>query len=159
MYIKNMNLKEEFYKKLSQDKTKINWNKNPIKMDLFLSFLTISVIKSHNNLGYDNGWTVYENDKFKLKVQGGIVNGIEYLDDIQFGTRLDNNYNNYVNPFYLSEILTSEGLKFFVNYYKDEINNILSTYNKEIIVLENELNSTKEVYTKVLKEVENLRNI
>ncbi len=154
-----MNLKEEFYKKLSKDKTKINWNKNPIKMDLFLSFLTIPVIKSHNNLGYDNGWTLYENDKYKLKVQGGIVNGIEYLDDIQFGTHLDNNYNNYVNPFYLSEILTSKGITFFTNYYKEEIDSIIFDYSKEITFLESKLNSSKTILKEVQKEVNFLRNI
>jgi len=122
----------ELCKKLNPDKIKMNWNKNPIQMKLFLSFITAPVIKSKKHLGYENGWTLYENDTIKLYITGGIVNGTEYLDHILYGKNLANPYNNYVNPFYLSDIMTKEGLDFFKDYYKKDIEKILSDMREKI---------------------------
>jgi len=127
-----MNYKKEFYEKLKSDKIKINWNKNPIKMSEFLSFLIVPYERSTEHLGDRNGWTKLFNNEIKLEISGGIVNGIEYLDSIQYGAKLSNPYNNYVNPFYLFEIMTNEGKLFFSNYYKEEINQIANAIKSDI---------------------------
>ncbi len=107
-------LKEALYRKLSCDKIKINWNKNPVKMSEFLSFLTVEVQRSYDHLGATTGWTMLENKECKLKIKGGVVGSIEYLDGIEYGTNLDNPYNNFVNPFYLFDILSKQGQLFFL---------------------------------------------
>lgn len=142
-----MYLLKEFYGKLPDDKIKINWNKNPIKIDKFLSFLTVKTTRSKDHLGSCNGWTLYENKELFLYVTGGIVNGNEWLDNIQFGRNLANSYNNYVNPFYLWEIMTQEGLDFFLAYYDNEI-------TKQIDELSNKIKSTKAT----LYDLENFYN-
>jgi len=109
-----------FIKKLSYDKIKINWNKNPVRMDLFLSFLTVETERSKGFLGECTGWTQLTGDN-GLIVSGGKVGGVEYLDHLQYKTKLDNPYNNYVNPLYLFEILNNEGKAFFLDYYSKEI--------------------------------------
>ncbi len=74
----NKELKSVFYDKLQSDKIKINCNKNPIRMDLFLSFLTIDTERNYKHLGVDTGWTELRNDAHRLIVRGGKVNGVEY---------------------------------------------------------------------------------
>jgi len=120
-------------KKLESDKIKINWNKNPIKMDLFLSFLNIPTDISNNHSGRDMGWTLRTNTEYELHIEGGIVGGVNYIDAIKYGKNLHNPYNNYVNPFYLFEIMTDEGRDFFINYYKDEINKIRENSKDSIV--------------------------
>jgi hypothetical protein len=93
-----VDIKKEFYNKLQSDKIRINWNKNPIKMDIFLSFLVVPVVRSSDHLGSDNGWTLLENKEISLRIGGGVVGGVEYLDHLELGTKLANPYNNYVNP-------------------------------------------------------------
>ena len=115
---------KEFYSKLDIDKIKINWNKKPIKMDLFLSFLTVDVKRSDNHLGSSTGWTQLTG-KDSLIIGGGVIKGIEYLDRIKYQKNMDNPYNNYVNPFYLFNILTDEGVMFFRDYYAEDIRGIL----------------------------------
>lgn len=114
-----------FLKALDSDKIKINWNKNLIKMELFLSFLTVNTERQKDFLGYDNGWTQLTGDGC-LVVKGGVVKGVEYLDSLNYGKNLDNPYNNFVNPFYLFNILTSEGKEFFLEYYAEDITAILT---------------------------------
>lgn len=106
---------------LDNNKIKMNWNKKPIQMDLFISFLTIPTEISRNHLGSGMGWTQRINEELKLVIGGGIVNGINYLDTIQFGEKLHNPYNNYVSPFFLFDIMNEEGKKFFIDYYKEDI--------------------------------------
>jgi len=120
-----------FLKKMPGDKVKINWNKSPIEMELFLSFLMVDTTRSNDHLGYTNGWTRLYGDN-DLTVGGGRVGGVEYLDNIQYGKNLDNGYNNYVNPFYLFEIMTGEGKEFFLNYYSDEISGALRSASKSL---------------------------
>src|SRR5688572_9885530 len=105
----NNELKSAFYNKLQTDKIKIYWNKNPIRMDLFLSFLTVATERSQKHLGSDTGWTKHFNKECNLIVSGGIVGNTEYLDSLEYGIKLSNPYNNYVNPFYLFDILTTKG--------------------------------------------------
>lgn len=152
-------LKKTFYNKLPHDKIKINWNKNPISMSLFLSFLTVEVKRSHDHLGSYTGWTLLENDKLKLKIGGGIVNGIELLDSLQFGEKLSNSYNNYINPFYLFDILSEEGRDFFFNYYKSDIENIVKSVESDIKYLESDLKNKKELLSEILSEVKILSKL
>lgn len=115
---------KEFYSKLDSNKIKINRNKNPVKMELFLSFLTVGVERSISHLGYSNGWTQLIGDN-SLEIGGGKVGSVEYLNSIQYGKNLDNPYNNYVNPFYLFEIFNDEGKKYFLEYYSSDIERLL----------------------------------
>lgn len=109
-----------FLAKLSYNKIKINNRKNLIKMEDFFSFLTVELKKSTSHLGHDMGWTEYNGDN-NLIVGGGWFNGVEYLDSLKYKKNLDNPYNDFVNPFYLFEILNDEGKRFFLDYYSDDI--------------------------------------
>ncbi len=155
-FLSSSAIKKEFYDKLKSDKIKINWNKNPIDMELFLSFLTVKVKRSTDHLGSCTGWTLLENDELKLKIGGGIINNKELLDTLQFGTNLSNSYNNYVNPFYLFEILNKEGQQFFVKYYKDDIQKILEKQKDSVSNLETSLMNEKEILNKMVSEFKKL---
>lgn len=120
-----MEQQKEFLHLIDKDRIKINWNKNPIEMEVFLSFLTVKTVQQHNFLGSDTGWTQYKGEN-GLVVGGGVVNGKHYLDSLKYGKNLDNPYNNYINPFYLFDIMTDKGKVFFVKYYEDEIRAILN---------------------------------
>ena len=146
-----MNLKLELYKHLKDDKVKINWNKNPIRMDQFISFLTVELTRSRDHLGYENGWTLLENKD--LKIGGGIVNGIEYLDRIQYGIKLSNPYNNYVSPFYLFDIMTDEGKAFFAEYYKDEISKFKESCGSQVLAAERTLAEAKQAFADTGNEI------
>jgi len=122
---------KKFYSQLPKDKTKINWNKKPIPMKLFLSFLTVETKKETEFLGSCTGWTQYTGEN-NLVITGGIVNRTEYLDSILYGKNLDNPYNNFVNPFYLFEIMDKDGKKFFLDYYADDIAKLKDTAENEI---------------------------
>lgn len=119
-----------FYRDLPTAKIKINLNKKPIKMDLFLSFLTVEVERSKKHLGVDTGWTLLTGSD-NLKIGGGIVGNVEYLDSIMYKKNLDNSYNDFVNPFYLFEIFNEEGKTFFLQYYVDEIRAVLNKAKAE----------------------------
>lgn len=151
-----MNLQKEFYSKLKSDKIKINWNKKPIKMDLFLSFLTVTVNESKDHLGSSTGWTRFENEEYKLIIGGGIIQG-HWLDSLQYGTKLDNPYNNYVNPFYLFNILSEEGKKFFVEYYKEDIDIVLKCQSDKVKSLTEQLKIAKKLKLDILQEVKSIR--
>lgn len=142
------------FNKLSNDKIKINWNKKPIEMKLFLSFLKVEVKRSNGHLGSDNGWTRLLNDDLKLIIGGGIVDRKEWLDSLQFGNKLQNKYNNYVNPFYLFDILTDEGIKFFLDYYKEDIDKIISEQNGSIDYLKRSLFEKEEQLKSMIYEIE-----
>jgi hypothetical protein len=150
-------MKNILYKKLNADKIRMNWNKNPIKMEEFKSFLKCTTTKSTNHLGHDNGWTLYENEELKLHIHGGKVSGIDYLDYIEFGKNLANPYNNWVNPFYLSEILTEEGIKFFRNYYKEDIELLIEKYKTEIEIIEFNLKEKTDEFNQVLNELKTIK--
>lgn len=147
------------YKQLPDDKIKINGNDNPIKMDTFLSFLTIDTEKSKDHLGSSNGWTRHLNEERDLIVQGGIVGGTEYLDSIRYGRNLDNPYNNFVNPFYLEDIMTKEGVKFFFDYYKDEIREIILDKENDIKSLKEKLNNYKEELSELAGVYDEMNNL
>lgn len=139
----------EIYKKLSNDKIKICNNKNPIEMKLFLSFLVVVLKRSTHHLGCDNGWTKYTNDEIGLTITGGIYQGVEYLNSIQRKEKLQNEYNDYINPFYLFDVMTKEGKRFFSQYYSSDIEKVISDSQQRIAELRDELNSF-EYYHKIL---------
>jgi len=143
-------------KQLKHDKIKINWNTNPIKMDLFVSFLTVDTKVSTKHLGSYNGWTQRYNEELKLFIGGGIVGGVNYLDSIQYGYNLQNTFNHYCNPFYLFDIMTDEGKSFFVDYYKDEIITITNSYRLKVQSLINQLDKVKEECRIINSEFESI---
>jgi len=146
-------LQKEFYEKLKHNKIQISNNKNPIRMDLFLSFFDIDLIRSYDHLGICNGWTKLENLEEKLILGGGKCGGIEYLDTIQYKSNLQNVYNNYVNPFYLFGIINLKGQSFFLEYYKKEIEEIENKLDLEIKYLQSQINSKKEIKETITKEI------
>jgi hypothetical protein len=150
-----MKYKEEFYNKLDWDTIKINWNKNPIPMSDFLKFLTVKCDRSEQHLGSSNGWTKLFNKDAKLEISGGVVNGIEYLDSLQYGERLHNPYNNYVNPFYLFDIMTHEGKLFFYNYYKPQIDKIVESLKDDIDFHTEKTKQSEEILSGVRSEIDN----
>ncbi len=154
-----MNLQKELYEQLPHDKVKINWNKNPVKMDLFLSFLTVPLVKSTDHLGACTGWTLRKNESLKLEISGGIVGGAgEYLENIKFGTKLQNPYNNNVNPFYIFDILNDEGKAFFIDYYRSDIDKVVTAMENKITHHQTQLSFYQGAQKQLLKEVESLYN-
>ena len=147
-------IKREFYDELKSDKIKINWNKKPIDMKLFLSFLTIEVKRSIDHLGASNGWTLLENHDLSLKVGGGYAHGKEMLDSLQFGIKLSNSFNNYVNPFYLFGIFNNVGKRFFIDYYKEDIQGIVDIQKHSISVLKTQLIDKEILLKKIIAEIE-----
>lgn len=125
-------------------------------MKLFLSFLTVETEISTKHLGYSNGWTLRENKSIKLKIHGGIVGGVVYLDAIEFGEKLSNRYNNYVNPFYIFEILNDAGKSFFINYYKEEINKLVKEQSDKVDYIKKSLNSESEKLINMESELNKL---
>jgi hypothetical protein len=150
---------KEFHGKLPSNKIKIFQNNNPIKMEKLLSFLTVPTIKIENHLGRCNGWTMRENKELNLIIVGGLVNCVEWIDNIQFGKNLANPYNNYVNPFYLWEIMTKDGLDFFLTYYEEEMKKRKEEIKKQMHKLSNKIKSSKadldnlaSVYAKIIQQ-------
>lgn len=133
---------------LKNDKIRINWNKNPVRMDLFLSFLTVPVSRSHSHLGSDTGWTQLRGDD-GLVVGGGIVNQVEYLDSIQYKKNLHNAYNNYVTPLHLFDIISYEGKEFFLKYYEEEICAIVRGASEKTIHLQAQLDAARRIEQEV----------
>lgn len=147
---------ETLISKLPYDKVKIQWNKSPVRMDLFKSFLTIPVEKQTGHLGECTGWTKYCNDEHNLNIGGGIVNGVDYLDSIQYRKNLHNKYNNFCTPFHLKDVMTKEGISFFKEYYKFDIASQLINAKSEITRFENALTAAKFTLDNYELEVRNL---
>lgn len=120
---------KQYLRQLPHDKLKINQNKKPIPMGLFLSFLTVDVVRSKEHLGSYNGWTLFTGED-NLQIGGGVVNGVEYIDSLRYKKKLDNDYNDYINPFYMFDILNDEGKQFFFDYYADDIDAMLDKARK-----------------------------
>lgn len=138
--------------KLDKDKIEINWNKNPIKMELFLSFLTIETEINKDYLGYNNGWTFKVNKEHNLYIKGGYVGRIEYLNNIKYGKNLDNPYNNYVNPFYLFPIMNKEGRKFFFEYYKNDIEELIMRQEQEIQHAKSKFQELENAFNEIIEQ-------
>ena len=154
-----MDLRQEFYRKLDYKKISINTSdKKRIKMDLFLSFLTIDVERSKRHLGSSNGWTKLTNKEHKLIVSGGVLNGVEYLDSVQYGENLHNPYNNWVTPLNMFDILNKEGRAFFMDFYQTNIDKIIESSSNKIDRLKKELEHAKTLKREIINEVSMLQN-
>lgn len=153
-----MNLDKEFYSKLPYDKIKMNWNKNPIKVQALVSFLNIDVETSREHSGSDMGWTRKFNDEHKLYIRGGIVGGVDYLDSIEYGNRLQNQYNNCVNPFYLMPIMNKDGVKFFLDYYKKEIDDLTENLKSSSEWHKQKSIEEAKIYNDIIQEIESLKS-
>lgn len=127
-------LNSELIKKMP-DNYGINKTGGVIRMDVFKSFLTVDT-KACDGLGSDNGWSYYENNTGILIIQGGYYKGVEWLDNIRYGNRLQNPYNNFVNLFGVWDILSEEGRKFVIDYYESDLKKALDSKQKEIETLE-----------------------
>ena len=150
-----MNYKKELYAKLDRDKIGIAFNSDPIRMELFMSFLKVPVIKIKDHLGSSTGWTRYENEEIGLIICGGICR-VEYLDSIQYAKNPSNKYNNYVNPFFIWDLLTNDGRKFFVNYYKNEILKIISDTKSALESANKNAITLNDLYDGIVKETNEL---
>jgi hypothetical protein len=128
-------------------------SKNPIPMEKFLQFLTIKTKLSCKNLGRSYGWRERYNEAEKLIITGGVMRGVEYLDAIEFGEKLQNPYNNYVNPFYLFPLMTSEGKAFFKEHYRDEIKNLIKAAEENVFEAKNQI----EREMAIVKELEKIQ--
>jgi len=135
---------EVLLKKLDYEKIEINWNENPIKMDLFLSFITVPVERSRDHLGSSNGWTKLFNKEHKLIICGGCMQGGEYIDHLEYGEKLHNRFNNWVNPFFLFPIMTQEGKDFFLDYYKKEITEVIQKQKNVVTYAKAKLKAEKD---------------
>lgn len=142
---------KQIIEKLSNDKIKISQNKNPIKIEAFLKFLNVEVQISTNNLGFNNGWRERKGDN-NLLIFSGIIDGVEYLDSIQYGDKLANPWNNFINPFYLFDILNNNGKKFFIDYYQTDINKILNKYEEKLRMANKELEEIKSSINDIYME-------
>ena len=139
----------DFIKELDSDKIKLN-RPTRIEMSKFLSFLTVETYRPTGNwAGKDNGWTKVMGDN-GLEITGGIVNGVEYLDSIQYGSNLQNPYNNYVNPIYLLMLMNDDGKKYFLKMYKEDIKKILEKYRYAVTLAQDKV-SEIENFLYVLK--------
>jgi hypothetical protein len=126
-------MSEPVYKHLKISTIQLNGCKNPIPMEKFLQYLTVKTKLSRKNLGFGNGWRERYNEAEKLVITGGVMRGVEYLDAIEFGEKLQNPYNNYVNPFYIFHLMTSEGKAFFTRHYSDEIKKLIKGLNENVV--------------------------
>jgi hypothetical protein len=122
-------------------------------MDLFLSLLDIQLTRSSNHLGACTGWTLRYNDEMRLWISGGVVGQVEYLDSIKFGKNLSNPYNDFVNPFYLWDILSDDGRRFFFDYYKDDIDKLLVKSVRAIEQVESKLSAMKNARRSLAAEI------
>ena len=157
--IQQSGIQKEFWGKLDYDKFKINRTpiERLIQMDLFLSFLAVPVVKSHDHLGCSNGWTLRKNEDHYLLISGGIMHGGERLDTIQFGNKLSNLYNNYVSPFYIFDILTKDGQLFFLEYYKKDIEQLLGEQERLIEYRKKQVENELEILLEMKNQVSILK--
>jgi len=121
-----------------------------------MSFLKVPVVEIKDHLGSCSGWTRYENKEIGLVIMGGCVRGVEYLDSIQYAKNPSNKYNNYVNPFFIFDLLTNDGRKFFANYYKNEILKIISDTKFALEAAKKNVITLNELYDGIVKETNEL---
>jgi len=141
------------------DKIMMAQNKHPIMMNVFLPFLTVECERVKNHIGASTGWTRLKFKEKNLIVSGGIVGGVEYLDTIQYGKNLGNGYNNYVNPFALFDILTIEGKRFFVDYYKSDIEELIEKSQKKLAFITHQKDMQERVVNELTVYFDSMREI
>lgn len=141
----------KFYSKLSDNKIKIGmFARDAIRMDDFLSMLTIDVGAGTVNF---MDWTDRYNEEHDLFIKGGIYNKTEYLHYIQYGKNPSNPYNKFVTPFFIWDILTDDGKRFFMNLYKEDIAQLLHEKECEAEEKRRELVEINRVITSVKTDI------
>lgn len=140
-------LNSDLIKKLPQNYG-INSTGGVIRMDVFKPFITVET-KPCDGLGSDNGWSYYENNTGTLIIQGGCYKGVGWLDNIRYGKRLQNPYNNFVNLFGVWDILSEEGQKFVIDYYESDLRKALDSKREEIETLEYKIGLCNNVIRQV----------
>lgn len=153
-----MNYKKELYDKLDSNKIEIAHNSDPIRMEQFMSFLKVPVVKIKDHLGSCTGWTRYENEEIGLVIMGGRVRGVEYLDSIRYAKNPSNKYHNYVNPFFIFDLLTNDGRKFFADYYETEILKIISDTKSALEAAKKNVITLNELYDGLVSETNEIFN-
>jgi len=138
---------KEFFRQLSWKKIEMHQHKGKITIPLFLSFLTVETERNETCLGSSNGWTQHRGPN-GLIVSGGFVGGVELLNSVQYGTNLDNGYNNFVNPFYLFEIMTEEGRAFFLELYREDILDLMHKGLEKAVSATTSFNSLRNFWSK-----------
>ena len=143
-------LNSDIIKKLP-DNYGINKTGGVIRMDQFLSFITVKLNKT-DGLGSDMGWSYRKNDTGTLIIQGGGYKGVEWLDCIRYGKNLQNPYNNFVNLFGVWDILNDNGRTFVLNYYKKDLEELICAeeqsiafYNRKISICESKIQQINEI--------------
>ena len=145
-------MNEPAYKHLKISTIQLDGCKNPIPMEKFLQFLTVKT-KLSSRLRGNSGWRERYNESENLVITGGIMRGVEYLNTIEFGEKLQNPYNNYVNPFYIFPLMTSEGKAFFKELYRDEIKKLIKGLNENVVAAKNKI----ETDMALVKELEKIQ--
>ena len=101
------------------------------------SYIDFEVFEYKNCPGYDMGWRSYSNEKLKIEFRTGIVNGVEYLDTVLL-------YNPSMRmsviktPMNIFEHLTTEGKRFFINYYDKDYDSFVEEIEDKITQLTEE---------------------
>ncbi|MDP5205477.1 hypothetical protein ORI99_00230 [Alishewanella sp. SMS9] len=129
---------EDFKSKIKTETQMFRDKRGALTIEQFMSMLKPEVSVSDRSISCTN-WTARKGDN-GLIICGGIINGTDYLASLQYGIKLHNQYNNYVNPLYLEDILTIKGVKFFKNYYKDELTSLALHAESEAEHLRNKAN-------------------
>jgi hypothetical protein len=149
-------MNEPAYKHLKISTISIR-SKNLIPMEKFLQFLTVKTKLNPKFLGGSNGWRERYNEAEKLIITSGVMRDVEYLDAIEFGEKLQTPYNNYVNPFYLFPLMTSEGKAFFKELYSDEIKNLIKDTKANIAEAKNQIEREMADAMAMVKELEKIQ--
>ena len=147
----------DFLGNLNRNKVGINLNKNPIDMGLFLSFLTVDVIRPVEVLGNEKERTQLIGDN-NLIIDGGVIDGVEYIDELRYGKNMQSQYHNYVHPFYLFEIFNAEGKRFFLEYYADDIKFEIHKAQAKHEELELEANDARKYLAGIIKFWDGMNN-
>ena len=145
-------MNEPVWKHLKISTIQCIWSKNPIPMENFLLFLTVKT-KLSRCLRRNSGKRERINESENLVITGSVMGGVEYLDTIEFGEKLQSPYNNYVNPFYLFPLMTSEGKAFFKGYYSAEIKSLIKGLKENVV----EAKSQIETDMAMVKELEKIQ--
>ena len=143
-------LNSDIIKKLP-DNYGINKTGGVIRMDQFLSFITVKLNKT-DGLGSDMGWSYRKNDTGSLIMQGGWYKEVEWLDCIKYGKNLQNPYNNFVILFGIWDILNDNGRTFVLDYYKKDLEELIFAeeqsivfYNRKISICESKIQQINEI--------------
>lgn len=152
-----MNTEVEFYLYRYLDFTNLYKRKNPIKMSDFLSYLTVPYEKRPHWSG-DRLSTLYVNEEHKLRINGVIISGVEYLNHITYKSGMEGGISNMVNPFYIFHILSDEGKRVVSSHYKEDLKKVVEQKVSEVQLKQTSLDKSKYILSLIEAEMETLTN-